>query len=104
MAKGRKHLEEAAAWKRSERNNWIALGIGILVAVALFVGWNILLLSGTMQNSIFVLLFAFLIAFVLGTFGNKVAKASRECRKVLMAHDLSKEDLKEYMRAQKSRP
>ncbi len=101
MASRRKHLEQAAAWKRSERNAWIALGAGVLVAIALFVGWNILLLSGTMQNSIFVLLLAFLIAFILGTFGNKVAKASRECRKILMAHDLSNEDLKEYMRAHK---
>lgn len=101
MASRRKYLEQAAAWKRSERNAWIALGIGVAIAIALFVGWNVLLLSGVMQNSIFVLLLAFLIAFILGTFGNKVAKASRECRRILMAHDLTNEDLKEYMRAQR---
>ena len=101
--KSKKYLEAAACWKISERNNIIALVIGIIIAVGLFIGWNYILINGIMTNSIFVFIFAAFVAFILGLFGNKVAKANRECNKILMEHGYSKQDLKDYMKtSQKS--
>ena len=96
--KSKKYLEAAACWKISERNNIIALIIGLIVAIGLFIGWNYVLINGIMTNSIFVFIFAAFVAFILGLFGNKVAKANRECNKILMEHDYSKQDLKDYMK------
>ena len=97
----RKHVREAAAFKRQEHKWWIILAVCVVAAVAIWAGYTWLLVTGAITAGIEAYATAVIMAFLLGLISNKIAKLRTECRKIMNYYGFTIQDVKDQMKADK---